>query len=236
MNLQHDDSSAAIFGSSSSNDDSDFNERHAVTSKVVKMSTGDESNPYKEIESLKRKLKKMEKKPYTRKSRKSRRDNDSTDSSTSVSRSIDRNINHRTSFIKLKVPIFTGDYEHDKYDFHGWKERAETYLKRIDASSSDKIAALKMAIQGNAGRLLHKAKINKISDVFKILKPAYHGFQTADQLFHIRQEYPKENVMQLNARILAQARNSNLDDNPKHFDELRKKSFETLCILIFNLK
>jgi hypothetical protein len=82
-----------------------------------------------------------------------------------------------------------------------------------------------MAIQGNAGRLLHKAKINKISDVFKILKPAYHGFQTADQLFHIRQEYPKENVMQLNARILAQARNSNLDDNPKHFDELMKKVF-----------
>jgi len=28
--------------------------------------------------------------------------------------------------------------------------------------------------------LLHKAKINKISDVFKILKPAYHGFQTAE--------------------------------------------------------
>ena len=117
MNLQHDDSGAAIFGSSSSNDDSDFNERHAVTSMVVKMSTGDESNPYKEIENLKRKLKKMEKKPYTRKSRKSRRDSDSTDSSTSVSRSrsrsrsIDRNINHRTSFIKLKVPIFTGDYE-----------------------------------------------------------------------------------------------------------------------------
>jgi len=73
--------------------------------------------------------------------------------------------------------------------------------------------------------LLHKAKTNKISDVFKILKPAYHGFQTADQLFHIRQEYPKENVMQLNARILAQARNSNSDDNPKDFDELMKKVF-----------
>ena len=40
------------------------------------MSTGDESNPYKEIANLKRKLKKMEKKPYTRKSRKSRRDSD----------------------------------------------------------------------------------------------------------------------------------------------------------------
>ena len=117
MTLQHGDSGAAIFRSSSSNDDSDFDERQAMTSKVVKMSTGDESNPYKEIENLKRKLKKMEKKPYTRKSRKSRRDSDSTDSSTSVSRSrsrsrsIDRNINHRTSFIKLKVPIFTGDYE-----------------------------------------------------------------------------------------------------------------------------
>jgi hypothetical protein len=159
MNLQHGDSGATFYGSSSSNDDSDFNERHVVTSKVVKMSTGDESNSYKEIENLKRKLKKMEKKPYTRKSRKSRRDSDSTDSSTSVSRSrsIDRNINHRTSFIKLKIPIFTGDYEHDKYDFHGCKERDETYLKRIDASSSDKIAALKMAIQGNAGRLLHNS-------------------------------------------------------------------------------
>ena len=31
--------------------------------------------------------------------------------------------------------------------------------------------------------------------------------------------------MQLNARILAQARNSNLDDNPKHFDDLMKKVF-----------
>jgi hypothetical protein len=61
MNLQHGDSGATFFGSSSSNDDSDFNERNAVTPKVVKMSTGDESNPYKEIANLKRKLKKMEK-------------------------------------------------------------------------------------------------------------------------------------------------------------------------------
>jgi hypothetical protein len=76
MNLQHGDSGATFFGSSSSNDDSDFNERNAVNSKVVKMSTGDESNPYKEIANLKRKLKKMEKKPYTRKSRKIRRDSD----------------------------------------------------------------------------------------------------------------------------------------------------------------
>jgi hypothetical protein len=53
MNLQHGDSGATFFGSSSSNDDSDFNERNAVTSKVVKMSTGDESNPYKEIANLK---------------------------------------------------------------------------------------------------------------------------------------------------------------------------------------
>jgi hypothetical protein len=52
MNLQHGDSGATFFGSSSSNDYSDFNERDAVTSKVVKMSTGNESNPYKEIENL----------------------------------------------------------------------------------------------------------------------------------------------------------------------------------------
>ena len=61
MTLQHGDSGAAIFRSSSSNDDSDVDERQAMTSKVVKMSTGDESNPYKEIESLKRKLKKWRK-------------------------------------------------------------------------------------------------------------------------------------------------------------------------------
>jgi hypothetical protein len=58
MNSQHGDSGATFFGSSTSNDDSDFKERNAVTSKVVKMSTGDESNSYKEIENLKRKLKK----------------------------------------------------------------------------------------------------------------------------------------------------------------------------------
>ena len=61
MTLQHGDSGAAILRSSSSNDDSDFDERQAMTSKVVKMSTGDESNPYKEIENLKRKLKKWRK-------------------------------------------------------------------------------------------------------------------------------------------------------------------------------
>ena len=85
------------------------------------------------------------------------------------------------------MPILTGDYELEKFDFHGWRDRAETYLKRVDASNSDKIAALKMAVQDNAGRKLLKAKISKISEVFKILKPAYLGFQTADQLFHIRQ-------------------------------------------------
>jgi len=96
-----------------------------------------------------------------------------------------------------------------------------------------------MAIQGNAGRLLHKAKINKISDVFKILKPEYHGFKTADQLFHIRQEYPKENVMQLNARILAQSKKFKFRPQSKTNLEvqqrLSRKSSRMDCLLIYDL-
>ncbi len=83
--------------------------------------------------------------------RESRRDNDSSKNFRSVSsrsqsggRSSGRNsshhrtslVKHRKNFFKLKVPILTGDYELEKFDFHGWRDRAETYLKRVDATYS----------------------------------------------------------------------------------------------------
>ena len=148
----------------------------------------------------------------------------------SIDSIVDRELDSKhkqTSFLKLRsgVPTFTGDIEKDGYDFKGWRDLAITFLNRVNATTSDKIAALKMSVRENAGLVLQRSKLKKVSDVFKILKPAYQGFKTGDQLFHIKQRWPKETVMQLIGRIHAEAKHAYVSQNPKHFDDLLMKVF-----------
>ena len=120
-------------------------------------------------------------------------DSDSSNSSENPSSrepSVDRGLDfskEKTEFNKIRVPTFTGDCNVDKYDYQGWKEKAVAYLSRVNASVEDKVVALKIAVSGNAGRVLQHAKITKVSQIFKTLKQAYEGFKTSDQLFHIKQ-------------------------------------------------
>ena len=156
-------------------------------------------------------------------------DSDSSNSSDNPSSrepSVDRGLDfskEKTEFNKIRVPTFTGDCNVDKYDYQGWKEKAVAYLSRVNASVEDKVVALKIAVSGNAGRVLQHAKIAKVSQIFKTLKQAYEGFRTSDQLFHIKQQWPEESVMQLHSRIIAEAKNSHVSRTKKYFDQLVRK-------------
>jgi hypothetical protein len=156
-------------------------------------------------------------------------DSDSSNSSENPSSrepSVDRGLDfskEKTEFNKIRVPTFTGDCNVDKYDYQGWKEKAVAYLGRVNASVEDKVVALKIAVSGNAGRVLQHAKITKVSQIFKTLKQAYEGFKTSDQLFHIKQQWPEESVMQLHSRIIAEAKNSHVSRTKKYFNQLLRK-------------
>jgi hypothetical protein len=95
-------------------------------------------------------------------------------------------------------------------------------LIRVNASVEDKVVALKIAVSGNASRVLQHARIAKVSQIFKTLKQAYDGFRTSDQLFHIKQ-WPEESVMQLHSRIIAEAEKSHASRTKKYFDQLLRK-------------